>query len=590
MLPVRYKLGQLITQISLSELSSKVQSVKLAVDALSRTIAFPIFDLISQFFIETDGLQQHTFEISSEEGLVTFRNLVNDTFDESMIIYDETKDNFVTFDGLSSNNYRRALNAKLSEDIDLTQLTDEMGNELSWVSIDNYWGTFDGNGHKIIVNKTYTQYLDVDGNTIIRQGLFSSLDGATIKNLTLEGNETILNSEEITNCGGIVAEIRNTRSKNTVFENCINKRNITMTNGAKVGGFAGYSSGEQTTFTNCVNIGTINIESTSNYAPCFSGFTIGATSYTKCINIGDIKGAVQEVEGNVFGSVAGFDNGSSVTFTDCINFGNISVNTIDGEKITDKIYGFSAIDEYNAPNFYNCIDLGTANYPFTNTTINQTGTSTNSYYCVENYEELNFGFTGKTISELFELNQTELSSDWLIQDSYYPLPNIGNTLPNDVWQIILEKAKPTEGTSINPFTTWKQLKDYVYEESSEESTVYISGTLEATEMVYVKRPVIIMSTGTSTTIKRINGCTNLFQINAEKSLTIKGTSENNIILDGGNTSETPLEIVYPLLQVAQQGGEIILEHCKLQNSNCGSDSYGAILYASSESLAFNALL
>ena len=128
-----------------------------------------------------------------------------------------------------------------------------------------------------------------------------------------------------------------------------------MTNGAKVGGFAGYSSGEQTTFTNCVNIGNINIESTSNYAPCFSGFTIGATSYTKCINIGDIKGAVQEVEGNVFGSVAGFDNGSSVTFTDCINFGNISVNTIDSQKITDKIYGFSGIDEYNAPNFYNCI-------------------------------------------------------------------------------------------------------------------------------------------------------------------------------------------------------------------------------------------
>lgn len=43
-----------------------------------------------------------------------------------------------------------------------------------------------------------------------------------------------------------------------------------------------------------------------------------------------------------------------------------------------------------------------------------------------------------------------------------------------------------------------------------------------------------------------------------------------------------MEIEYPLLQVAQQGEEIILEHCTLQNSNCGSDSYGAILYASSE--------
>ena len=65
----------------------------------------------------------------------------------------------------------------LTADIDLNELGDLDGNGSNWNSIDDFSGTFDGNGHTISNLKCY--------NSNWCNGLFSSTDGATIKNINL---------------------------------------------------------------------------------------------------------------------------------------------------------------------------------------------------------------------------------------------------------------------------------------------------------------------------------------------------------------------------------------------------------------------
>lgn len=534
--------------------------------------------------VTNNNIDSCTFNISTAEGLLIFRDIVNGGLLENVKIPITNSTNYVYYD--VTNVTCNSLNAKLLKDIDLTKDAD--GNELSWVPINGYSGTFDGGGYTITVNNTYYSKEGVD-----YQGFFDTLDGATIKNLVVAGEETISESG-LDYCGGIASQIKNQRSVNTTFENCVNKRNITVSADVeKLGGFAGYTyskNSETTNFVNCINLGTIenNYNASEDYDPYVAGFTTGATSYEMCINAGNVTGATfADDEATISGTVAGFDASVSAKFENCINLGDISANsyTFSDEKScsTEKVYGFSSIDQYNSPTFTNCIDAGSANWPFTGVVGNTTGTYVTSYYNSDSYGSSYNADYAKTSDELCQLTTDDLPN-WNIATSRYPLPNIVKSettegVSSEIWQEVEAKATLPKGTRGNPFTTWEELAKYVYTSSDSETTVYIAGTLEATGMTYVYRPVTIMATGNAT-IKRVGNCTNFFQVN--KSLKITGTEENNIILDGGDTSTTPLEVDSPLIYVAQTDGSVTLEYCTIQNANCGTNRYGAGLYATSD--------
>ena len=99
----------------------------------------------------------------------------------------------------------------MTQDIDMSGVK-------NWSGIENFKGTFDGNGYKI-------------SNLTGTQGLFKNTDGADIKNLELENLNINGNSE---NVGGLVGSATNTNLKNI-------KLSGTVTNkGTKTGALAGY--------------------------------------------------------------------------------------------------------------------------------------------------------------------------------------------------------------------------------------------------------------------------------------------------------------------------------------------------------------
>lgn len=120
------------------------------------------------------------------------------------------------------------VNAELCNDIDLSTIcSEEIG---SWVSIQNYGGTFDGNGYTI-------------SNLYSDCALFGTVTG-TIRNLTVTGTVESSNS---------VATIVQTLQKTGVIDNCINKATVTG-----LGGAAGIvNSNIAGTVRNCVNEATI---------------------------------------------------------------------------------------------------------------------------------------------------------------------------------------------------------------------------------------------------------------------------------------------------------------------------------------------
>jgi len=496
--------------------------------------------------VSTGDSKGDSFSIGTAEGLGIFRDLVNGC-NENLKMVDnsgKSEDGYVYYDyGLVSS--KSQLNAKLLKDIDLTQSD---GNELSWVPINGYSGTFDGGGHTITVNNTY-----YSNEGFYYQGFFDTLDGATIKNLVVAGEETISESW-VPYCGGIASQITNQRSVNTTFENCVNKRNITVSADVKgiggIGGFAGYTSSsynEETNFVNCINLGTIKSESSGIDYSLFSaaGFTSGATSYTNytnCINAGNVVAS---------GTVAGFDASDSASFTDCINLGDISANSAsDGNaSSTEKVYGFSSI-ENNKPSFTNCIDAGSAKWPFTG--VGEV-TYNSCYYNSDSYSSSS-NAKAKTSDELC-IQETTNFSNWSYDssNSRYPLPNIEENFSEKIWQEVEAKAIP----KVSNFEMLKNRIESANATADNPDVIVLNSDIIITEKLEITTPIkIIASTSEGVTITREEGFAGAFFDNTS-TLTLEG-----ITLDGGKDSQ--IEATAPLIT---SSGSLILNNCTLQNNN-----------------------
>ncbi len=199
-------------------------------------------------------------------------------------------------------------NAVLTADIDL-------GN-YSWTPIstqssatDKYKGIFDGDFHTI-------SGLSVSGT--VYQGLFADINGATIKNLMVEGSVSGSNNY----IGGIVGSTRN-----AMIENCFFSGSVTYTGSGShyIGGLIGGNQTTASTIKNCVNMASV----TGYTAGGILGYSTQANTIENCYNTGTITGSNRS--GGIVGQV------SAGNIKNCYNIGEVSGSS----STPGGIYSFS---------------------------------------------------------------------------------------------------------------------------------------------------------------------------------------------------------------------------------------------------------
>lgn len=186
----------------------------------------------------------------------------------------------------------------LEKDIALSCNKDDKTTHFTPIGINSsFEGTFDGNGHKIS-----NLYVDRAG----RAGLFASVYGASIKNLTVEG--TVVGSSytgpDITGVGGIVGY----SFSKILIENCVSNVNVSSSC-ENTGGICGYVNDGDSEIRNCVNIG--DIESDSDKTGGISG---NPGIVYNCANFGAVSGK---------SNVAGIAGNTEKDVSLCYNAGPI---------------------------------------------------------------------------------------------------------------------------------------------------------------------------------------------------------------------------------------------------------------------------
>ncbi len=220
----------------------------------------------------------------------------------------------------------------LTQNIDLGGKFDSTGNPQSgnnpWTPIGSstkaFSGTFDGAGHVIT-----GMYIDVDATQV---GLFSTINGGTIKNLGIE-NSYVKSTQQ--NTGSIAGYATN----NSNILNCYNKATISAkkTSGGIVGALV------NSTIKNCYNTGEINSNG-QQFAAGIVGYVNNANSTIEnCYNAGTITGTVQP--GGIVGGLQG----------KVINSYNLG-------KITSTNQGGGIVGQaYNSPTIIGNYNISTTN-------------------------------------------------------------------------------------------------------------------------------------------------------------------------------------------------------------------------------------
>lgn len=205
----------------------------------------------------------------------------------------------------------------LEKDIALSCDKDEITTHFKPIGINSpFEGTFDGNGYKIS-----NLYVDRAG----RAGLFASVYGASIKNLTVEG--TVVGSSyagsDSTGVGGIVGY----SFSQIVIENCVS--NVNVSSSCKnTGGICGYVNDVDSVIRNCINIGEIKSDSDKT-----GGISGNPGIVYNCANFGTVSGK---------SNVAGIAGNTEKDVSLCYNAGAISAS--DGASSAAAIANVSGTD------------------------------------------------------------------------------------------------------------------------------------------------------------------------------------------------------------------------------------------------------
>lgn len=219
-------------------------------------------------------------------------------------------------------------------------------------NVNNFHGTFDGNGHYITV--------EYGSGGFYRVSVFPNAAGATFRNLTIKGY--IQAASQMTGANGIansaaydVAGFVGKPFGTLRFYNCTNEADIIGLR--NVAGLVGYNSGGQSiTFEACVNTGDITSlqgsytlggynNSKYNYDDNLDGTGVGITNigytfgtggiigaYTGTIQIESCRNAGTIIGGHNVGGIIGLHEGTSssvstLTINNCANSGEIRSNS-----------------------------------------------------------------------------------------------------------------------------------------------------------------------------------------------------------------------------------------------------------------------
>ena len=240
-------------------------------------------------------------------------------------------------------------------------------------------GTFDGNDHTI-----YNMY-DEENSNFEFIALFSRINSATIKNLSVKGE--LIAGENKSDANPTAAGIVGTATGNCKIENCINEVNVTKkSNGRETAGILGYiDAGSNTVISKCINKGTI---SGANACAGLVGTVVGSLTINDCYNEGSIGLLYSNIVGGIIGRTetgattvtinSSYNNGAitsvryaagilanvkegEVTVNNCYNEGTITVANRDKAGCVGGIIGRAmyTCSKITVANSYNKIDINT---------------------------------------------------------------------------------------------------------------------------------------------------------------------------------------------------------------------------------------
>ena len=351
----------------------------------------------------------NTLYISSYEGLCVFRNIVNGTLESDITIPANADHSGENVSYLKANSVTNC-NVVLESDITIDEDWIPIGVYKSSSLQVPYVGEFNGN------NKTIKFGDSVKVNSQAA-GLFGAIStGCNIYNLIIDGNIQY-SSTSTAYAGGIVGY-----ATGGSIQNCVNKAKI---QGTWAGGIAGKA--QSTSFNGCVNFGEIN---GTNYSAGIVGSAASDTSINLCINVGKLTSDTTAC--GISGDVP-----SDIIVQNCINLGALLASS--------SIYGISSVDSTSQGNIISCnISAGkfegTVQY---NCYAVSSSASNTNYYDSSICTDDNFctdSAVGKVTSE-FSNWSPDNGIFWSADEGRYPLPNLSNNIPTDIWNAICEAAK-----------------------------------------------------------------------------------------------------------------------------------------------------
>ena len=238
------------------ELNGLIQAFK---DLVSEEEFYRLEDL---YFLLTDGYAEGTF--SAEEALaINIKEGLTFLPDEEDGYYllDNDRDFFVFASMVGGGQTK--INAKLIADIDLRENEDYAGTMIGNEGA-QFAGTFDGQGHTV----SYSYAVDDNYG-----GLFRFMDGATVRNLRVEGDAVV----QGIHFGALAGYVCGT----TLIENVVTNVNITGDRGGVTGdgGMFGRLEGD-VTFNNCATLGKMGNPGSSMYC----GFVAYAGDASSTLN------------------------------------------------------------------------------------------------------------------------------------------------------------------------------------------------------------------------------------------------------------------------------------------------------------------
>ncbi|MBP3632983.1 MAG: hypothetical protein J6J43_00220, partial [Oscillospiraceae bacterium] len=254
-----------------------------------------------------------------------------------------------------------------------------------------YSGTFNGNGYTISgLDIYYSNHsgLASGGNELTNDteiGLFGVVDGATIKDLTVEGAIALSgrqgNSLAI---GGVVAEaydltITDVLSRVTITGN----GNYQWGTFSNVGGVVGYAEG--LTMTRCANEAAHHVMGNGHGGLVGKvGISDAQTVISESYNTGKIEGTMRV--GGLVGILGGCTNEATpTTLTNCYSVAEVNVYRLNNNDISEELYNFTYhggmigyVDGLETTDTY----LHAANSYVVYTTINPAVETTDEYTAV----------------------------------------------------------------------------------------------------------------------------------------------------------------------------------------------------------------